>query len=77
LQEEHILRVCESRELRRRFGTNREDVIESWRIRHKEKHHTFLSTNIIRMIKSRRIRRPLSLSHIGDKKYIQNSVRNT
>jgi hypothetical protein len=47
------------------FGTSKEDVTGSWRIMHKDENHIcYSSRNIIRMIKSRRIRRPLSVAHI-------------
>jgi hypothetical protein len=43
--------------LRRIFGTEREEVAEGWRRKHNEElHNLFTSLNIIRVIKSRRMR---------------------
>jgi len=43
--------------LRRIFGPKREEVAEGWRRKHNEElHNLFTSLNIIRVIKSRRMR---------------------
>jgi hypothetical protein len=57
LREEHRLRVSEDRVLRRIFGPKREDVTGDWRKLHNDELHNLYSLpNIIRMIKSRRMR---------------------
>jgi hypothetical protein len=57
LREEHRLRVFENRMLRRICGTKRDDVMGDWRTLHNEElHKLYSSPNIIRMIKSRRMR---------------------
>jgi hypothetical protein len=57
LSEEHRLRVCENRVLRRIFGPRRDVVTGDWRKLHNEElHDWYSSSNIIRMIKSRRMR---------------------
>jgi hypothetical protein len=57
LREEHGLRVFENRVLRRIFGPKRDDVMGDWRKLHNEElHNLYSSPNIIRMIKSRRMR---------------------
>jgi uncharacterized membrane protein len=57
LKDEHRLRVFENRVLRRIFGPKKE-LIGSWRKLHnKELRNLYCSPNIIRMIKSRRMRR--------------------
>jgi hypothetical protein len=57
LREEHKLRVCENRGLRRIFGPKRDEVTGDWRKLHNEElHNLYSSPNIIRMIKSRRVR---------------------
>jgi hypothetical protein len=57
LREEYRLRVFEKRMLRRIFGPKRDDVTGDWRKLHNEElHNLYSSPNIIRMIKSRRMR---------------------
>jgi hypothetical protein len=49
--------VFENRVLRRIFGPNRDDMTGDWRKLHNEElHNLYYSPNIIRMIKSRRMR---------------------
>jgi hypothetical protein len=56
LGEEHRLRVFENRVLRKIFGPKREED-GSWRIFHKDELHSLYSSpNIVRVIKSRRMR---------------------
>jgi hypothetical protein len=56
LREEHRLRVFENRVLRRIFGPKREED-GSWRKFHNDELHSLYSSlNIVRVIKSRRIR---------------------
>jgi hypothetical protein len=57
LREEHRLRVFENRVLRRIFGPNRDEVTGEWRRLHNEElHNLYSSPDIIRQVKSRRIR---------------------
>jgi hypothetical protein len=57
LREEHRLRVCENKVLRRIFGAKRVEVRGSWRKLHNEELHNFYSSpSLIKMIKSRRMR---------------------
>jgi hypothetical protein len=46
LREEHILRVSESRVLRRIFGPKRDEIIGGWREMHNEELHNFHSSQI-------------------------------
>jgi hypothetical protein len=56
LREEHRLRVFENRVLRRMFGPKREED-GSWRKLHNDELHSLYSSlNIVRVIKSRRMR---------------------
>jgi hypothetical protein len=56
LREEHRLRVFENRVLRMIFGPKREEV-RSWRKLHNDEHRSLYSLpNIVRVIKSRRMR---------------------
>jgi hypothetical protein len=55
--EEHRLRVFENRVLRRIFGPKRDGVTREWRRLHNEElNDLYTSPNIIRVIKSRRMR---------------------
>jgi hypothetical protein len=57
LREEHSLRVFENRVLRGIFGPKRDEVTGEWRRLHNaELYDLYSSPNIIRVIKSRRIR---------------------
>jgi hypothetical protein len=56
LREEHGLKVFEDRVLRRVFGPKRDEATEEWRKLHSgELHNLYLSPDIVRQIKSRRI----------------------
>jgi hypothetical protein len=69
LREEHRLRVFENRVLRRIFGPKRDDVTGDWRKLHNEElHNLYSSPNIIRMMKSRRMRWAGHVSRMGEKR---------
>jgi hypothetical protein len=57
MREEHRLRVFENSVLRRIFGPKRDEVAGEWGRLHNEELNDFYSSpNIIRVIKSRRMR---------------------
>ena len=57
MREEHRLRVFENKVLRKIFGAKRDEITGEWRKLHKvELHALYSSPNIIRDLKSRRLR---------------------
>jgi hypothetical protein len=67
LREEHRLRVLENRVLRRIFGPKRDEVTGEWRRLHKEELNDLCSSsNIIRVIKSRRMRWAGHVARMGE-----------
>jgi hypothetical protein len=57
LKEEHRLRVSKSRVPRKIFGSNRDEITGGWRKLHNEEcHNLYFFTNMVRMIKSRRLK---------------------
>jgi hypothetical protein len=57
LRDEHTLRVFENRFLRRTFVPKRDEVTGEWRKLHnEERHNLYTSPDIVRQIKSRRMR---------------------
>jgi hypothetical protein len=66
LREVHKLRVFENRVLRKAFGPKREED-GSWRKLHNDEHHSlYFSLNIVRVIKSRRLRWAGHVAHMGE-----------
>jgi hypothetical protein len=69
LREEHRLRVFANRVLRRIFGPKRDEVTGKWRKLHNEELHILYSSpNIIRQIKSRRIRWAEHVARMGEER---------
>jgi hypothetical protein len=67
LREEHRLRVFENTVLGRTFGTKRYKLTGVWRNLHNEKlHYLYSSPNIVRVIKSRRIRWTGHVARMGE-----------
>jgi len=56
LWKEHRLKVFENRVLRRILGSKWDEVTGGWRKLHNELHNVYASPNIVRVIKSRRMR---------------------
>jgi hypothetical protein len=66
--------VCENRVLRRIFGPEREEVRGGWRKLHNnELYNLYASPNIIRIIKSRRMKWTGHVARMGEIKINTNS----
>jgi hypothetical protein len=71
LREEHRLRVFENRVLRRIFGLKRDEVTEEWRKLHNEElHNLYLLPDIIRQVKSRRMRWAGHVARMGEERKV-------
>jgi hypothetical protein len=67
VREEHRLRVFENRVLRRTFGPERDEVTEEWRKLYSgELRNLYSSPDIIRQIKSRRMRWAGHVARMGE-----------
>ena len=68
-REERKLRVFENRVLRRIFGPRRDEVTGEWRRLHNgELNDLYSSPNIVRVIKSRRMRWAGHVARMGEEK---------
>jgi len=71
LREERRLRVFENRVLRRIFGPKRDEVTREWRKLHNEElNNLYSSPNIVRVIKSRRMRWAGHVARMGEGKSV-------
>jgi len=69
LREERRLRVLENRVLRRIFGPKRDEVTGEWRKLHNEElKNLYSSHNIVRVIKSRRMRWAGHVARMGERR---------
>jgi hypothetical protein len=69
LGEEHVLRVLDNRVLRRIFGPKRNEVTGEWRRIHNEELYVlYCSSNIVRMIKLRRMRGAGHVERMGERR---------
>jgi hypothetical protein len=71
LREEHRLRMFENRVLRRIFGPTRDEVTGEWRKLHNEElHNLYSSPDIIRQVKSRRMRWVGNVARMGEERKV-------
>jgi len=69
LREERRLRVFENRVLKRVFGPKRDEVTGEWRQLHNEELRDLYSLpNIVRVVKSRRMRSAGHVTRIGERR---------
>jgi hypothetical protein len=69
LREKHRLRVLENRVLRRIFGPKRVEVMGEWiKLHNGELHNLYSSPDIIRQIKSRRMRQAVIVTCMGEER---------
>jgi hypothetical protein len=62
------LGMFKNKVLRRKFGAKRDEVTREWRKLHNEKlNDLYYSSNIVRVIKSRRMRRPGHVARMGER----------
>jgi hypothetical protein len=66
LRDERRLRVFENRVLRRVFGPKRDEVTGEWRKLHNELNDLYSSPNIVRVVKSRRMRWAGHVARMGE-----------
>jgi hypothetical protein len=67
--EERRLEVFENRLLRRIFGPKRDEASGEWRRLHNEERHDHYCTpNVIRVVKSRRMRRARHMTRMGERR---------
>jgi uncharacterized membrane protein len=68
---QHRLRVFESRVLRRIFGPKRDEMTGEWRKMHNEElHNLYSSPDIIRQVKSRRMRWAGHVASMGEEREV-------
>jgi hypothetical protein len=71
LREEYRLRVFENRVLRRIFGLKWDEVTGDWRKLHNEElHNLYSSPDIIRQVKSRRMRSAGHVTRMGEERKV-------
>jgi len=68
LRDEHTPKVVESRVLKRIFGLERDEVTGELRKLHNEELNDLLSPNIVRVIKSRRMRWARHVAGMGERR---------
>jgi hypothetical protein len=66
--EKNTLKIFETRMLRKLLGSKREKVTGEWRKVHKEELHALYSSDIIRVIKPRRLRLAGHIAHMGERR---------
>ena len=74
LREERKLRVFENMVLRRIFGSKRDEVTKEWRLNNEELNDLYSSPNIVRGIKSRRMRWAVHVARMGEERGVYRAL---
>jgi hypothetical protein len=75
LREERKLRMFENKVLRRIFGSRRDEVMGEWRRLHNEElNDLYCSPNIVRVIKSRRMRWAGHVARMGEERVLYRAL---
>jgi hypothetical protein len=78
LREQHRLSVFENRVLRRIFDPKRDEAMRNWRKLHNEElNNRYFLPNIIRMIKSMRMRLAGNVTRMGNNTYLCTELRSS
>ena len=68
MREDRRLRAFENRVLKRIFGSKRDEITGEWRKIHNKELNDLYSPNILRVIKSRRMRWAVHVARMGEKR---------
>jgi hypothetical protein len=74
LREERRVKVFENRLLRRVFGPKRDEVTGKWRKLHNELNDLYSLPNIVRVVKSRRMRWTGHVVRMGEGRFHDNGT---
>jgi len=68
VREDRRLRLLKNGVLRKIFGSERDEVLGEWRGHYEELYDVLCASNIVQMIKSRRMKWARCVAHMGDRR---------